>query len=179
MSATTTLVSAPRKVAGNAIDALVLDDNQNMRGIIRAILLSFGVTRVHEAGHAAEALDIMKSNQIDIAFVDYRLGDLDGLEFCRLIRNAPDSPNPFLPIIMVTAYSERTRVKEAINAGVDEFLVKPIRAGDLASRMNAVIKNRRPFVRTAHYFGPDRRRRRDSNYNGPKRRESDVTSVDI
>jgi two-component system, chemotaxis family, chemotaxis protein CheY len=165
-------------MAISGIDALVLDDNANMRGILRAILNSYQV-RVHEAAHAAEAFSLLKTSRCDIAFVDFRLVDIDGLEFCRLIRKAPDSPNQFLPIIMVTAYSERSRVREAIDAGIDEFLVKPIRAGDVAQRLNAVISNRRPFVKSASYFGPDRRRRNDAKYAGPMRRETDVTSVDI
>jgi DNA-binding response OmpR family regulator len=114
-----------------------------------------------------------------MAFVDFRLTGLDGLEFCRLVRTASDSPNPYLPIIMVTAYSERSRVLGAINAGVDEFLVKPVRAVDVASRLNAVIERRRPFVRSADYFGPDRRRRKDPKYRGPLRRSSDPSAVDI
>jgi DNA-binding response OmpR family regulator len=80
---------------------------------------------------------------------------------------------------MVTAYSERSRVIDAVNAGVDEFLVKPIRAVDVANRVNAVIERRRPFIDIPTYFGPDRRRRDDPRYKGPWRRASDPGTVDI
>jgi DNA-binding response OmpR family regulator len=119
------------------------------------------------------------SDDIDIAFVDFKLGGLDGLDFCKRIRLDPRCPNRYLPIIMITAYSERKRVIEALNAGVDEFLVKPVRAIDVANRVNAVIERRRPFVETQDYFGPDRRRHADPRHKGPWRRADDPGTVDI
>ena len=80
---------------------------------------------------------------------------------------------------MVTAYSERSRVLDAINAGVDEFLVKPVRAVDVANRVNAVIERRRPSCSAASYFGPDRRRRDDPRHQGPWRRAGDPGTLDI
>jgi len=161
------------------VSSLIVDDNAHMRGIMRAILASFGVRQIEEASDAAEAFEMLGSENIDVAFVDFRLAGLDGLEFCRLVRTGADSPNPFLPIIMITAYSERSRVMEAINCGVDEFLVKPVRAIDVASRLNAVIERRRPFVRSPSYFGPDRRRRADPKYKGAMRRATDPGTIDL
>ncbi len=163
----------------DGVSPLILDDNAHMRGVLRTILASFGMKHVEEAQSVEEALAILSRGETDLAFVDFKLGGLDGLEFCRRIRNGPDSPNVYLPIIMVTAYSERNRVLEAVNAGVDEFLVKPIRAVDVAGRINAVIERRRPFVKSESYFGPDRRRRQDPNYKGPRRRAGDSGTVRI
>lgn len=162
-----------------SVSSLILDDNAHMRGIMRAILVSFGVRQIDEASDAAEAFEMMSNHPYDVAFVDFRLEGLDGLEFCRLVRTGADSPNPFLPIIMITAYSERSRVMEAVNAGVDEFLVKPVRAIDVASRLNAVVERRRPFVKSQTYFGPDRRRRADPRYKGPLRRVTDPGTIDL
>ncbi len=166
-------------MALESVSALILDDNAHMRGLVRVILSSFGVRNIEEAGDCSQAISLVASGDIDIAFVDMKLAVLDGLEFCRRIRLAPDSPNRYLPIVMITAYSERSRVIDAINAGVDEFLVKPIRAVDVANRVNAVIERRRPFVQTQTYFGPDRRRRDDPRYRGPWRRSNDPGTVDI
>lgn len=166
-------------MALESISALILDDNAHMRGLVRVILTGFGVRTIEEAGDCAQAVAIVAGGDIDIAFVDMKLAGLDGLEFCRRIRLAPDSPNRYLPIVMITAYSERSRVIDAINAGVDEFLVKPVRAVDVANRVNAVVERRRPFVETPTYFGPDRRRRDDPRYKGPWRRSHDPGTVDI
>ncbi len=162
-----------------SISALVLDDNAHMRGLLRVILASFGMRRIDEAADCDEAMAIMAGGDVDLAFVDFKLDGIDGLDFCRRIRLGPESPNTYLPIIMVTAYSERSRVLEAINAGVDEFLVKPVRAVDVANRVNAVVERRRPFIEASGYFGPDRRRRDDPRYAGPWRRAADPGTVDI
>src|SRR5262245_25643899 len=138
-----------------SISALILDDNANMRGLLRVLLSSFGLRRIEEAGDVAGAMAILTGGDMDIAFVDIKLGGASGLEFCRQVRTGPQSPNTYLPIIMVTAYSERRRVIDAINAGVDEFLVKPVRSVDVANRVNAVVERRRPFIRCPGYFGPD------------------------
>lgn len=166
-------------MALEGVTALILDDNAHMRGVLRAILVSFGLRRIEEAGDCSEALGLVAGGEIDLAFVDFKLGGLDGIDFCRQIRRAPDSADPFLPIIMVTAYSERSRVIDAVNAGVDEFLVKPIRAVDVANRMNAVIERRRPFINVPAYFGPERRRRMDPRFKGPWRRAEDPGTIDI
>jgi two-component system chemotaxis response regulator CheY len=64
-------------------------------------------------------------------------------------------------------------VHEARDAGVDEFLAKPLTAKGVIERMTQVIDHPRPYVRAESYFGPDRRRRADPNYRGPWRREKD------
>ena len=161
------------------ISALILDDNAHMRGLVRVILAGFGVRRIEEAGDVAAAMHLIAGGDIDVAFVDMKLAGQSGLEFCRTVRSSPDSPNVYLPLVMITAYSERNRVLDAINAGVDEFLVKPVRAVDVANRVNAIVERRRPFVKCAGYFGPDRRRRDDPRYKGPMRRSGDPTTVDI
>jgi DNA-binding response OmpR family regulator len=166
-------------MALEGVSALILDDNAHMRGLLRVILAGFGMRRIEEAQTCREALGVAASGEIDLAFVDFKLGGMDGLDFCRRIRSEGDSPNVYLPLIMVTAYSERRRVLDAINAGVDEFLVKPVRAVDVANRVNAIIERRRPFIQCGSYFGPDRRRRDDPRHRGPWRRAGDPSTVDI
>ena len=167
-------------MALESVSALILDDNAHMRGLLRVILAGFGLRRIEDAADTSQAIGILAGGDIDIAFVDFKLGGgKDGLEFCRRIRTHPESPNTYLPIIMVTAYSERRRVIDAINAGVDEFLVKPVRAVDVANRVNAIIERRRAFVQSGSYFGPDRRRRDDPRHTGPWRRADDPGTVDI
>lgn len=152
---------------------LILEDNHHMSMIMRTLLHGVGIRDIVEARDAATAFQMLRQFPPDIAFVDYQLGDLDGLEFARLVRTGQDSTTPYLPIILVTAHAERSRVKEAIDAGVNEFIVKPVSTQALISRLKAVIERPRPFVRTTNYFGPDRRRRVDPSYIGPWRRADD------
>jgi CheY-like chemotaxis protein len=157
----------------SALRVLLVDDNQHMRQIVAAILSGVGVTHVRECWDGAEALEMLRQWPADLAIVDFRMAPVDGVEFTRLVRNAADSPNQFLPIIMMTGYAERARVMEARDAGVTEFVVKPLTARALLDRLNNLISRPRPFIRTAHYFGPDRRRRQDPNFMGPWRRKDD------
>jgi DNA-binding response OmpR family regulator len=73
----------------------------------------------------------------------------------------------------MTGHSEKSRVVEARDAGVTEFVAKPLTARSVLERLQAVIYRPRPFVRSAGYFGPDRRRRDEIAYNGPWRRAAD------
>ena len=152
---------------------LLVDDNHHMRVLLTEILRAIGVRHVFEATDGAEALQLMRTHPIDIIMSDLAMQPLDGIDFVRLLRNSPDSPNPMAPVIMITGHSTMKRVNEARDVGVTEFLSKPVTARGVLERINRVVENPRPFVRTADYFGPDRRRRNDPSYDGPKRRASD------
>jgi DNA-binding response OmpR family regulator len=71
---------------------------------------------------------------------------------------------------MITGHSERARITEARDAGINEILIKPISATQLYQRIKSVIDMPRQFVESDGYFGPDRRRRRYPSYTGPDRR---------
>ena len=152
---------------------LLVDDNHHMRVLLTEILRAIGVRQVYEANDGAEALQLMRTHQIDIIMSDLAMQPLDGIDFVRLLRNSPDSPNPMAPVIMITGHSTHKRVNEARDVGVNEFLSKPVTAKGVLDRISRVVENPRPFVRTAQYFGPDRRRRNDPEYKGPMRRTND------
>jgi CheY-like chemotaxis protein len=152
---------------------LMVDDNQHMRAIVGAILKGVGVKHFREAMDGAEALQALREGMIDIAIVDFKMSPLDGVQFTQLVRNSPDSVDPFLPIIMLTGFAERHRVFEARDAGVTEMVVKPVTARSLLDRINTVIFKPRPFIRSGDYFGPCRRRRAEPTYEGPFRRSGE------
>lgn len=157
----------------SALQILLVDDNQHMRAITSAVLQSAGIAKVLEAADGGAALKMLRDHQVDLAIVDFNMFPIDGIEFTRLVRNSPDSVDPYLPIIMMTGHSEKNRVYEARDAGVTEFVVKPITAKTVLSRIQAVIFKPRPFVKTDNYFGPDRRRIQSADYKGPRRRSTD------
>ncbi len=157
-----------------ALQVLTVEDNAHMRAIVGAVLQGLGLKDIREARDGEAAFALLRSHPVDIALVDFLMTPMDGVEFTRMIRTSPESPNVYLPIIMMTGHSERWRVCEARDAGVTEFVTKPLTARALALRISAVVHRPRPFVRTASYFGPDRRRRDDPRYVGHGRRASDV-----
>jgi PleD family two-component response regulator len=138
---------------------LIVDDNAFMRTIIRQVLSALHAEQVREASDGEDALQIMQTFAPDIIILDWEMKPMDGLEFTRKVRLSRDSPNVFTPIVMVSGHSERGRIVAARDAGVNEFVVKPISAKSLFDRIQAVIERPRPFVRLKSYFGPDRRRK--------------------
>jgi two-component system, chemotaxis family, chemotaxis protein CheY len=155
---------------------LLIDDNQHMRRILRTLLHAFGTRHIHEAEDGATGLEAFTQFMPDIVFIDWAMPIFDGLEFAQIIRQ-PDTVNPFVPIIMLTGHSERARVTTARDAGITEFMVKPISANALYRRIVNVIANPRPFIKTASYFGPDRRRTVATNYAGPERRKGNMADL--
>jgi DNA-binding response OmpR family regulator len=131
-----------------SLNVLLVDDNQNMRAIASAVLHSADIRNVYEASEGATAFDLLRRHAIDLAIVDF---------------------------IMMTGHSERSRVYEARDAGVTEFIVKPITAKAVLDRLNAVIMRPRPFIKADGYIGPCRRRRETPDYAGPYRRGSDAS----
>jgi len=151
------------------VNTLIIDDNAHMISIIRSMLLGFGISRTHESRDAAEAFDLVRHEPIDLIIVDYQMPLLDGLEFIQMVRRGADMKNPFVPIILLTAHTERSRIIAARDAGVTEICAKPVTAKQMWEKIVAVVNHPRPFVKTAGYFGPDRRRRSE-DYAGPERR---------
>lgn len=155
----------------NKLRFLVCDDNPHMRRILRTLLHSFGAREVYEAEDGATALEMYSHYVPDIVITDWAMPIFDGLELTQMIRQPGANANPYVPIIMLTGHSEKKRVMAARDAGITEFLAKPISAKALYQRILNVVINPRPFIKTKNYFGPDRRRNVNPNYVGPERRK--------
>ncbi len=155
-----------------SVSFLIVDPNAFMRSLIKNVLHVFGAEKFIEANDGADAFKAIQNLVPDIIITEWMMDPLDGLDFTRLVRTGKDSLNPFVPIIMMTAYSEKQRVVEARDTGITEFIAKPLSAKTLMARVIAVIEHPRPFIRSPRYFGPDRRRRQTSDYKGPERRKS-------
>jgi two-component system chemotaxis response regulator CheY len=158
------------------INVLVVDDNRHMRQLVESILHALGVKHVCQAGDAAQAFKELQHFTADVIIVDWHMDPLDGLDFVRLVKTAKDSPNPYVPIIMLSGYTEYRRVTEARDAGVHEFLAKPISAKALYQRFASIIDNPRSFIKTGSYFGPDRRRQNIGPPRGMNERRKDLNT---
>ena len=141
-----------------------------MLEILKVLLRTFGVGEILTAKEGGEGYDLFKKHNPDIVIADWMMIPIDGIKLCEWIRTRADSPNRFVPVILMTGYSERKRVFSARDAGITEFLVKPFKAQDLYKRISQVIERPRQFVKSEDFFGPDRRRTSDEVYTGPDRR---------
>src|SRR5579859_5633334 len=80
---------------------LLVDDNHHMRVLQTEILRAIGVRHIFEATDGAEALNLMRTHPVDIIMSDLAMQPMDGIDFVRLLRNSPDSPNPMAPVILI------------------------------------------------------------------------------
>ncbi len=152
---------------------LVVDDMKPMVSLTRSILEIFGFKDVFGAENGEEAFNILCKHDPDIVVTDWLMEPMDGLEFTQMIRKSPLSPNPYVPVLMMTGFSSRIRVEQARDIGITEFLVKPFAARDLYTRVAQIIEKPRQFVDAGTFFGPDRRRKSGDQYEGPRRRGDD------
>ncbi|MFP6773040.1 MAG: response regulator [Alphaproteobacteria bacterium] len=154
------------------IQLLLIEDNPNMRSLVKAMLVALGVKYVRDFSNGQQAVNAVEEFTPDLIITDWMTALVDGLQFAKFIRNDDDSPDIFTPIVLMSGHTEQWRVNMARDAGVNEFLAKPISVKTLYDRILAVIEKPRPFVRTKNYFGPCRRRVNSQDYAGPERRFS-------
>ncbi len=154
------------------LNFLVVDDNKHMTMLVKTILHALGARNCEEAFDGADAFKVLRHFPADIIICDWVMQPLDGIEFVKLVRTGRDSPNQYVPIIMLTGHTEVARVMEARDAGVTEFLAKPVSAKKLYSRIKAIIETPRSFLKAGSFFGPDRRRRQLPSYKGGERRKA-------
>lgn len=154
------------------VQVLIVDDNRQMRFLVRSILRAAGLHRAVEAEGADQAIDAVHRLPIDLTILDWHMAPTDGLALTHQIRHS-DQAISTMPIVMLTAHTERSRVAAARDAGVHGIVRKPISTQLLLNRVGAALTDTRAFIRADGYIGPDRRRGLRTGYNGPMRRASD------
>ena len=103
--------------------ALVIDDSRAMRSILTGILEEIGFD-VEQAKDAEDALSLLEeSDRFELALVDWNLPEMSGLDLVKTVRNMSDLED--LRLMMVTTETELARVREALVAGADEYIMKP------------------------------------------------------
>lgn len=155
------------------VKVLVVEESQPMTDITIALLNGFGIHQVQQAKNADRAYEMFCAERHDLLLVDWLIKPIDGIELAMKIRMDGLSPNPFVPIILMTGFSEKRRVIQARDTGVTEFMVKPFTANDLYKRIDQIIMKPRQFVKSPDFFGPDRRRKVIDDESTPKRRIED------
>jgi two-component system chemotaxis response regulator CheY len=162
---------------------LIVDDEFCMRKLIRTLLLSIAVTKVHDAPDGARGLDALAAVKPDVVILDWQMSDMSGIEFVRRVRSPETFPLPGVPIVMLTGRGEPWRVVEAMRLGVHEFLLKPVSADALHARLASVVLEPRRMARRADYAGPERRKvpsaislERDASLQAPRQSSRSSTS---
>jgi two-component system KDP operon response regulator KdpE len=117
---------------------LIVDDAQQVRRVLRTALSAEGYT-IFEAGTGEEALESVRQSTPDAILLDVNMPGIGGLETCREIRRTMD-----IPILMLTVRNaERDKVM-ALDAGADDYVVKPFSMAELLARIRAALRRRLP-----------------------------------
>jgi len=116
---------------------LLVDDSRTIRNIQKNVLaqLGHGATDIFEAADGVEALKALGSDRPDLVLIDWNMPNMDGLTLVRKIREKDKE----LPLIMVTTEAEKSRVLEAIKAGVNNYVVKPFTADTLSVKIEQTL----------------------------------------
>jgi|GEM_PF-183521 len=139
------------------VSVLVVEKHSHMRTILRQVLRQFGIANVFDAADPTIGFQRYTDCFPDIVILDWG-PDFDGLGLVTKIRTGADSANPWVPVIMCTANTEKRHIVEARDIGATEYLLKPVSAKAIYDRIVSVVDDARAFVRTKSFTGPDRRR---------------------
>jgi two-component system chemotaxis response regulator CheY len=107
-----------------------------MRNIQKRVLDAMGGIEFVEAADGVEALKCMETKSFDLILVDWNMPNMDGLTLVKHIRLT----NKTVPLIMVTTEAEKSRIIEAIKAGVNNYVVKPFKPEDLSQRVSQTLQ---------------------------------------
>ena len=168
---------------------LLVEDNGYVRRILENILRDFQFGQITACANGQEAIKFIKDMRdnpetagaigLDLVITDLLMAPINGLLLARWLRTAKESPNRFVPIIMLSGAADSEYVNSARDLGATEFLGKPFSVETVYKHILEIINYPRKFIATANYFGPDRRRKQT----GPlgkemrKTRQEDITTV--
>ena len=114
---------------------MLVDDSRTIRNIQKNVLKQLGHTDVVEAEDGVQALAKFNEETPDLMLVDWNMPNMDGITLVRKIREI----NQTVPLIMCTTEAEKTRVLEAIKAGVNNYVVKPFTVESLGEKINQTM----------------------------------------
>jgi CheY-like chemotaxis protein len=157
------------------VSALIVDPSSFQRSLLAGLARGAGLQRLFLASTSLEAETLLIDHNPTLVITDFSIGPDDACAFARRVRRSEDVPNRGVPIIVLMARATRADVQASREAGIDAVLMKPCSQAMLQDKVASVTAEGRPFVTSAAYVGPCRRRRADQDYRGPMRRMSDPT----
>jgi CheY-like chemotaxis protein len=169
------------------LSVLVVEDHSFARNMIAEILRAMKVGRVVTASDGTEAIGMLRQASkhraaqvlgFDFILSDYLMSPINGSMLLRWVRQHDDSPDRFIPFVMISGVADGDVVREARDMGTTEFLAKPFSVKSIGDHIQALIDQPRPFIYTNAYFGPERRRRKAA-YNAADRRVTKPEETEI
>lgn len=120
---------------------MVVDDSSVMRQIIKNNLkqLGFEIANLLDAGDGEEALKKMNEGEVDLVISDWNMPRMTGIDLLKTVRS--DDALKELPFLMVTSEADKEKIMEAVQAGVNQYIVKPFNANQLEEKIREIFPN--------------------------------------
>jgi CheY-like chemotaxis protein len=144
-----------------AVKLLVVEDHELFRRTLDTALKRLGFRQVTIVADGNQALALCQQQAFDIVLTDYIMAGMDGVGFTQALRKSFDAPSQMAPVIMMTACTVESEIRDARDAGITEFIAKPFTIEQLCQRIIAVVERPRQFVLAPGFKGHDRRRRHE------------------
>ncbi|MDH5178461.1 MAG: response regulator [Gammaproteobacteria bacterium] len=116
---------------------LITDDMPSMRTMLKSILIHAGFLNLVEADNGHAAIDLLRESRFDLVICDWDMPRMSGIQVLETIR--ADDKLQKMPFIMVTANADRDKVTQAINAGTDGYIIKPLQPETLTGLVNKLL----------------------------------------
>lgn len=167
------------------LHVLLVEDSSSMRMLVSEILKEIGVGRVSTATSGQMAMNYLEPAarnsldevlHFDLVISDWVMEPVSGLELLNWIRKHKSDDIRYLPFIMLSGYGDQAHIIKARDAGITEFMAKPVSVKTIVRYVLNVIDKPRPFIVSENYIGPDRRRRNQA-IEFPDRRENKSTDT--
>lgn len=157
------------------LKVLIADPDAYLARIMEDMLRAAGITTVAMSHTYDDACMLLRRMDLDVLLADWmREPDrADGWSLLDEVRLSPESPKPELPIVLCTPDAEYGQIIEARDHGASEIIIKPVAPAQLIEKLQSACFKPRPFISTAAYTGPDRRRKRRA-WDAAERRQSQV-----
>ncbi|WP_096618945.1 chemotaxis response regulator CheY [Candidatus Enterovibrio altilux] len=117
---------------------LIVDDFSTMRRIVKNLLRDLGFNNTVEADDGLTALPILKKGSIEFVVTDWNMPGMQGIDLLKNIRT--DGALKHLPVLMITAEAKREQIIEAVQAGINGYIVKPFTAVTLKEKLDKIFK---------------------------------------
>ena len=162
------------KLNFRSVTTLIIDRDRYTRSLVGEMLRGFGVGGISTADSGTTAQKFIQENFVDLCIVEANLPDMSGADFIRWVRREQNEPVRFMPILVLTGYTQLRMISQVRDAGANIVVKKPVSAQVLFDRVAWIAKTPRAYIETGDYVGPDRRFKELVPPGGVYRRETDA-----
>lgn len=150
---------------------LVVDKTTFSCQLVQDTLFEMGARNICCASDIDSAMGQIRAGNVNFLICEHDLKGKSGFDLIALLRSDKDVTIKEMPIVLLTATTDRASIFSGRDGGVDEIVAKPFTSATLESHLEAIIKRRRTFIDKRAFSGPDRRRRKNVIFDGEDRRD--------